>query len=710
MINRPTDLMNIGISGLNASTALLTTTGNNISNVNSEGYTRQRTSFTSSEYGGVGQGETDRIINTFVQNQLRRDTTSFSEAEIYYDNISVLDNILASEANSLATGFSNFFEAVNDAANDPANLSTRNLVLGQAKAMTSQITVLSDYLERAEDDTNDKMEGLINDANYLVESISDLNKAIKIAGTGTESSVSDLKDHRDQAILELSKIMSIETRDGVQGEVLVNLSSGESLVLEDGSFNMFQLNGDPDPDFKKIELVSGTGPTVNATVMSIDEDALGGQLGGLTDYRNDVLAPTQRELGKIAMAFAESINTVNRLGMDFDGQLGSNIFTLPEVQALNYDDNSDPALVVNGRVEEGRAAELTSADYQIEIDAVTAGTPDTVDFTVTLLNPDGTIIYDSDGNAMTQSYTGVDAASDTFTSILGGIELEFPDGANYAVGDKFLLQPTKNTGDDITLATNRAEDLALASPIIAQVDTDNLGDAVVSATTVTNTVVDTTFADSEASAFDGAGALQVAPNGPGGVYGAPSQIVFTSGTDYEVQDDAGNVIATVTGATDFENVLAQAKSSGTWPAAFSALDDYPGYDISLEGSPKAGDIFTIAFNTDGFSDNSNALNMANLQDEGTVLLNNTGGDETLSFHEAYSFIVGDIGEQTASADVTKQATEAMYNQSKDAFDSVSGVNLDEEAANLVRYQQSYAAAAKIFSAAQDMFNTILQIG
>jgi flagellar hook-associated protein 1 FlgK len=228
---------------------------------------------------------------------------------------------------------------------------------------------------------------------------------------------------------------------------------------------------------------------------------------------------------------------------------------------------------------------------------------------------------------------------------------------------------------------------------------------------VTNTFVDNTFADSGASGFDGLGGVHgpgSSPTGVGGV-GAPAEVFFTANDEYEVRDSAGNVITTVTGVTDLSNLLAQAEGTAGWPAAFSALDDYPGYDFSLEGEPKAGDSFTIGYNTDGLNDNRNGLTMSDLQNQNTMQVNNSGSGEPASFHEAYANIVSDIGQQAASADIALQAADSLKSQSSDWFQSVSGVSLDEEAANLVKYQQSYSAAARLLSTAQDLFDTILAV-
>jgi flagellar hook-associated protein 1 FlgK len=694
MINSA-DLFNIAQSGVRASNQLLETTANNIANVNTDGYNRQRTSFGSQLTGGVGAGTTERVINVFAQNQLRRDTTEVGEHETYFERSAVLDDIFASEASSISSSMSRFFGAIQTANDEPTNMSARQLVLGEANSMVGQINTLAGFLDDKERELNLEMDSIVTRANTLIESISALNQNIRVAQANNRyDEPGVLKDERDAAVLELAELMSIETRDNGSGDgsVMVNLTSGESLVLQDGSFNLLQLNGDPDPSHKSLQLAS----TGKPTALTLADQSLGGRLGGMFRYREEVLAPTQRDLGQIAISLAASMNQQNSLGMDFDQQLGGDIFSLPEFAAFNYADNSDLTLTLNGRISAENADQVTTADYQITIDGVTSGAPDTVDFTVALLNPDGSSVNDTDGNPITQSYTGVDAQSDDFFSIIGGLEIELPDGDSYAVGDRFLLQPTKSTAEQVDVIITRPEDLALASPIRVDSDINNTGDATLVSTSVTNTDVEVTLSSANASAFDGNGGL---------VSGTPARLVFNSETEFEIFDDTGASMVVVSGVTDYNNIIEQATADAGWPIA--GLSDFPGYDFSLQGQPNAGDAFDIGYNTGGLNDNRNGLELAGLQNQDVVLLNSNGGEIRTTFHEAYASVVSNIGAKTAIGDIALQSAEAMKSQSQNWFESVSGVNLDEEAANLVRFQQTYAAAARVLSTAQNIFDTIL---
>ncbi|MFB1034014.1 MAG: hypothetical protein QMC38_01565, partial [Sinobacterium sp.] len=313
-------------------------------------------------------------------------------------------------------------------------------------SMIGQIGTVTGFLRQKEEEFNLELDTNIDTVNGLVRSISDLNQAIVVEKANLRNDEpGTLLNQRDQAILELSSLVSIETRESSNnsGAVMVNLSAGESLVLQDGSFKLFDVSNGADINSKSLELKSSG----NLTTLSISETDLGGAIGGLFRFRDEVLQTSLRELGQIALAVTETMNTQNRQGMDYDQQLGSNLFKLPDFIGLNYPDNNNTNSSVTGRIAEGAAADITSADYSITIDNVTAGAPPTLDVTVSALNADGSAVTDTDGVAISQSYTGIKAAEGTYNSVIVGLELEFTSGTNYSAVDQFLIQPTNNTAD-----------------------------------------------------------------------------------------------------------------------------------------------------------------------------------------------------------------------------------------------------------------------
>lgn len=704
---RTSDLYTIGTSGVRAQQELLQTTSNNIANVNTQGYVRERTSHVSQLTGGVGRATTERIINAFAQNQLQRDTSQVGEFSIYHEKASQLDKLFGSSANSLATSLTAFFKAMQTSASQPTNISSRKLAIGEANALNARMKSMGDFLNDKSKEVNLELDGMSKKANSLIQNIASLNKQIQAVQSANKyDEPGKLKNERDKAILELSELIPLSTIDKGDGRTLVNLKTGQSLVLEDGTFNVLNISGDPDPNFRELQL-SQPGTNIK---FDLGDNNLGGKIGGLLDFRNNVLATSQRELGQMALVFADSMNQQNKLGMDFDGQLGSDVFTLPKVAGLAYSDNANISHRVNAQVEPGRGNELTSADYQVTITG-TAAAPPRVSFTVALLNPDGSAVKDSSGTPITTTYANQSAVPGTFVTIRDGLQIEFPDGNAYTANDKFLVQPTKNALNGLDVKITRGEDLALASPIRVQSQSGNLGNASITGTNVTNTTVGNTATGSAFTAAGGIHAPGASPTGGGGV-GAPARIVFTSADSYTVQDSAGTVISTVTGATDLNDLITKARGGVGWPAAFNppGRDNYPGYDVSLQGVPKAGDRFDISFNTGGTNDNSNGLKLAALQNKDTVRRDPTqpfSATNSMSYHEAYGGTVSDVGQKTSAAETSLKAAEALKTQSKASFDSSSGVNLDEEAANLIRFQQSYSASARILSTAQTIFDTIL---
>lgn len=704
-----TDMFSIATSGLVVQQGLLNTTSNNIANVNTEGYVRQTATSESQSVGGVVLGDVERVVDRFAQEQLIRDTSELGETEIYLEKLTRLDEIFASEAISAAEGMSRYFAALQDATDDPNNMSARQIALSEAEAMTDQFNYLNDYMTDSVEVFNDELDDKITQANSLIAEIADLNNQIKTTQFAPQTSGSEaVKNSRDQAILELSKIVSIDTQSQNDGSTLVFMNTGQSLVLEDGSFNLFSANGNPDPVYRELTLVESDGASVT---IPLRDEGIGGEIQGLLTYRDEVLEPNRRELGQVALSLTDAMNEQNKLGMDLDGELGGDIFSTPEFGALVYQDNADTTLGLTARVPDGNGNQITSVDYQITIDAVNVGAG-TVDYTVALLNPDGTAVTDSTGAAITQTVVGAVATPGSYVEIPAGaigadLEIDFTAGTGYTAGDQFLIQPAKEAAGAISVATNRPEDLALAAPVRANSNIDNLGSATVTNITVTNTEVSAT---PDQSGFDGAGGLQApgaSPAGAGGV-GAPTTIVFTAANAYEVRDSAGTVITNVVGATDLQDLLSQASGTAGWTGNYgAALTDYPGYDISVEGVPQAGDTFTIEYNTNGFNDNANGLALSALQDADSTLQSDNGNGTLITFHEAYTGIVGDIGVKTATADVQYQAAVAMERQSTEWVNSVSGVNLDEEAANLIRFQQAYSANARILTTAQSLFQTIL---
>jgi flagellar hook-associated protein 1 len=669
------NLLSIGTSGVLASNGLLSTTSNNIANLNTKGYVRQTTEYESAILGmGVGRGTTDRLVNEFTLRQLRRDTSNVGFTSQYLAEATRVDTLFANSANSVSTGVTDLFKQLQTANNDPANNSSRQLVLGSAQTLINKFNTLSSLVLEQRTYINQQLDTYVNDANSAVGTVALLNKEIASYGLGISSPPPlDLLDKRDEALRKLSEMMDVTTLDAKNGEKLVFLATGQSLVLEQGKFNMLSAVGDPDIDRKVVKLQLDFNSNV---VMDVDSTQLGGKIGGLLEFRSKMLEPTQNRLGQLALAFGDSFNAQNKLGMDANGQLGKDIFAFPTFGGLSVARNTG-AGQVTASLESGRGVDIPPNNFVITY-------TDPNQFTMEALDDNGKAIA---GSAVTSTITGYPATFNT-SNVAGGflygyeVTLDNSLGA-FVTGDQFILKPLTAASQNIQLATTRGEDLALAGPLRGDFNINNLGNGKFGDITVTDT-------DPATSEF----------SSPGSLDGAPFEILFIGGNQFEIRDSTNTLIGTtaVMAGGQYNNILASA-----------GLTNY-GFDFSITGVPKAGDTFTLGYNDGGFKDNRNGLMLGQLQTTDTMrktAVASITADNTYSFNEAYGAMVGFVGEKTSQIRIAAQSSNSLLEQSKAWYESVSGVNMDEEASNLIRFQQSYAAAAKIISTSQTIFDTLL---
>ncbi|MHB1116432.1 flagellar hook-associated protein FlgK [Sideroxydans sp.] len=279
-----------------------------------------------------------------------------------------------------------------------------------------------------------------------------------------------------------------------------------------------------------------------------------------------------------------------------------------------------------------------------------------------LLQFDGTAytLFNRTTNAAVQSFTP--AALATAQTVAGtGITLQLTPGAVADVaGDSYVIRPTVAGARDFGLLVTDPAKIAAANPIRSNAPITNLGNAAIAQPSL-------------------AGTLPLNAN-----LQQPITITFTSATSYTVSG---------TGAP----AGAQAFTSG-------ADITINGWTTKITGTPVAGDTFTVKTNTNASTDGSNMLKLAQLQTTNTLV------NGTTSYQGAYSQLVSQVGTQTRELEVTSKAQATMLAQVTKSQQSVSGVNLDEEAANLLKYQQAYQAAAKAMAISQSMFDSLLQLG
>jgi flagellar hook-associated protein 1 len=238
---------------------------------------------------------------------------------------------------------------------------------------------------------------------------------------------------------------------------------------------------------------------------------------------------------------------------------------------------------------------------------------------------------------------------------LSAAGLTFSVSGTAQTGDSYEIEPTRNAATSLSVSMTDPSGIAAAAALTATAATSNTGTGVAGAVSVTNT--------GNANLLSGA------------------TITFGAGGTYTITDGAGNT------------------TNGTYTAGQPIAAD--GWSVNLTGTPASGDSFTVAANTNGLNSNANALALASLSDTGVL---DGGKTSVVTSYSNLTTQIGDAGSQ-ASSDLTTQTN--LYNQAASNQQSLAGVNLNQEAANLVQYQQAYQASAQVISTAQQLFTSLI---
>ena len=649
------DLLNIGVSGLLAYQRTLGTISQNIANVNTEGYSRQTTQLQATlpqAYGfgflgtGVEVATITRSYDAYLETNMRNTTSSQSEFESFYALASQLDNLVADSDAGMSVSLQRFFSAVQDVADAPADPAARQVLLSEGRQLAKQFNELSGWIENNRQYVNNQINSAVADINRITTGIAELNQRIVLEqGRSGGQPPNDLLDQRDRLVLELSQFVNVSTLQQDDGAVNVLVGKGQALVVGSDAIQLETITEASDPNQIGIAMRSGGGGLI-----SITGQMTGGLIGGVMGFRDRMLDPTSNALGLTAIGIADFFNRQQRMGMDLAGDLGVDFFSVAPPQVLSI--NGTPGNVVAAFDD---VAQLTNLDYTLQYDT-------------------GSWVLRRNDNGQSVAMTGSGTAADPF--IADGLRIEVT--AAPVNGETYQIRPTRNGARDIDMILGSASQIAAAAPVRSLAGSSNSGSGSISA----GDIVD----------IDNA-AFQTTP----GQLTPPLLIQFTAANSYDIYDNSipGTPVLLEAG-------IAYDPATGSDVLPTPGGLDY-GYRLRITGAPQAGDSFMTEYNTDGIGDNRNALALANLA--GDKIL--SGG--TASIVDSYRNLVVDVGISTRQAEQNSQAQKRVLDQVTAAHDAKSGVNLDEEAANLVRFQQAYAAAAQVISAANSMFDTLLSV-
>lgn len=642
------NILSIAQSGLAAAQAGLATTSHNISNQGVAGYTRQQIVQSAAPGQDYGYG--------YIGNGTNVDTIK-----------RVYNSFLVTQANgaqSTKSQYDTYYAQINRINNMMAD-STSGLAPSMQDFFTSVQNMVSDPSGAASRQSvlsaGQTLAARFQSMDSQLRSMQDdVNQQIQ----GSVTNINSYAQQIAQLNLSISKAQSTgqppnDLMD--QRDQLVTQLSQESkatVVEQDGNYNVFIGNGQPlvvgSQANQLITMSSSTdiGRTevgyqnANGTLVTLPEGSLtGGNLGGLFNFRSQTLDATQNALGRIAIGMADTFNAQHKLGVDLNGAAGGNFFNVASPLVTASIKNSGNA-VVNASITNVSA--LTASDYRLSYDGT--------NYTVTRLS-DNQSVY---------SNTTFPAAP------IDGVQFTQSSGT-MAAGDQYLVRPTVDGASDFNTLIVNTNLIAAATPIRTSAPTTNTGSGSISAGSIDASYTSATVAtpitltyNATAGTFSGFPSsmpVTIMANGTSTTYAAGAAVPYTSG-------------ATIA---------------------------FGGVQVQISGAPKNGDTFSISANTNAAGDNRNILALGALQTANTLL------NGTANYNGAYGQIVSSIGNKTREMQVNSDAQGKLLTSIQGAQQSESGVNLDEEATNLIRYQQAYQASGKVMQVVSQLFDTLLSI-
>ena len=623
------DLLNTSISGLLAFQRALDVTSHNITNANSPGYSRQLPEFMTREpqfLGGVWMGSgadvvsVNRAYDNFLSGQARSATSAFQQSSTFATQAERVSNLFGNSTTGLTASMQNFINSLQGVADSPTSVAARQTMLSQAQTLVDRFKSYDASLRSFDAQVNTAIGTEANAITSIAQGIAELNMRIANGTASTGQSPNDLLDQRDRLIDELSTHVSVQVVRADNNSVNVFIGNGQPLVVDNTAAKVVATNDPYDPTRKRLAFQSSVG-TIDVT-----NSLSGGTVGGILNFRSQMLDPARNAVGQLSVALADTMNQQHRQGMDLNGDLGGNFFSVGGVEVRANSNNTGTA---GAAVTRTNAGALTTRDYML---VSTAG---------------GWSLQRTDTGAVVPM-TGTGTAGDPFVAdglsiVVSGVP---------ATGDRLLIKPTSGAISSMAVTVTDPSDIAAALPIRAAATAGNVGNATISAGQVLNSTDP---------------ALRTA-----------ATITFSSATQYTISGDP-----TVYTYTPGANI------------------DANGWRVQINGTPAAGDTFTVRDNSTGTGDNRNALQLAGIMQRPVM------DNGTTSMSAGIGKFVGEIGVKTNQAQVTRDAQKVVANEAQDAMQSVSGVNLDEEAANLVRYQQTYMAISQMIRVADTVFQSVL---
>ncbi len=620
--------MSTGLSGLLAFQRALDTTSHNIANATTEGYVRQRVELgtrpaSAFSNGWIGNGvdvqTVRRQVDDFLVSQARGSNATVERLNIFAAQAERVSKLFVDGDSGLSGAMQKLQNAIQGVATEPTSVAARQVLLGEAQSVSDRFAYVDTQLRDLDAESASRLGVETGEINALAAGIARLNKDITAGYSATGQPPNDLLDERDRLLDRLAGKVGINVVPQDNGILNVFVGRGQALVLNERASTLAVARDTFDGAGSRVTL------TGNQGTVDITASLSGGTLGGLLDFRSQVLDPARNDLGRIAVGLAEAVNSQHRAGVDLKGSLGADVFGLGAATGVARSTNAGNALAAVTRTS---AAALTGSDYELEFGGST--------WTLKRLDT---------GAPVTLTGTGTSAdplRADGLSIVVSGTP---------ATGDRLLLRPTRDAIQGFDLLIADPLRIAAAAPVVAAANAANSGAATISS----GEVLDPANAQLR----------------------SPVTLQFLTPTTYSVN------------------------GSGSFTYSSGQPIDLNGWRVTVSGVPAAGDRFSVLDASGATGDNRNMLALAT----GFAAPRLDGG--TTSLPASLGRLTSEIGVATQQAQINRDAQQVLQDDAVAQRQNFSGVNLDEEAANLLRYQQAYQAAAQLIRIANEMFQTLL---
>ena len=654
-------LMNVGVSALNANQQALTTVGHNIANVNTPGYSRQ-TVYTNALHGqnmgngfigkGVQVATVMRNYSALLNRQSNAANAIHAADTSRLQGLMQMQDVFKGGDGSLGAAVTNMMNAFVDVQAAPSDATGRNVVLTRMSELAARFHAASNMLEEQDYSTAQQLRNnalLVNDKASQVARLN--NEISRALATGHQPN--DLLDARDQVIREINQYVQTTQVAADDGSISLFVGGSQALVLgiNSGQLSVEETKEYPGSQRMALYFSQPGGQQLELTAAMVG----GGEIAGLLKFRNDDLAEGRNLLGRLAMTIGHELNLQNQRGLTLNGQQGGALFSLPTTSTgygnITGYSNIGPGAATTQVID---ASQLKPSEYRL----IFEGSP--VAPVLTRMS-DGKVFNGSSTPPLTMAALNAGFDAD-------GLRFTVPNATTAAAvaGNSMLFKPFSTAASEIEALVHNPDELAAASALTANINKNNTGKLQLTQLGANDFTGIPAAQDPVRLTFDGAGQVT-----------------------YQTYDHLTN----------------------TWGPVSAPMDYTPGqpiiingWSITLTGTPAAGDTVDVANALDfGEAFRLNAGNAGAFLD----LRDKKVFDEGTTLSDGFSAAMAVVGTRTQSVQLAEKLSATVAKNLEMDRTAVSGVNLDEEAARLLQYQQAYQASSKVIQIAQSLFDSVL---